>query len=234
MPSKKRAFKSSKELTEPRAMVIVALIGAIPALITGFVTWQVGKPKRVLAESSPNITDAEKRLDDSLRAPSGYQKRIYSNLGFGFIAPKAWQVEDFATRFGVADIDVIQRYTDEKAVIGVEYKLIPVQPNYVNDHATEVRNQTDVWEKIDPNIKVDDATISGFPAKRFAYTQPTGKRIGEIRRYWVRIVPEVKLQILCFTYMDAPDRNEYWSGAERIVDSTIIDRELLEQRRGIK
>ena len=142
IPAKVATPKSSRrELTEPRAMVLVALIGIIPALITGFITWQAGKPKRDVSQAAAEISDAAKRLDDSLRAPSGFQKKVFPNLGFGFIAPNAWKVEDYTTRFGVADIDVVQRYTDEKGVIGVEYKLMPVQPNYVNDHAQEVANQ---------------------------------------------------------------------------------------------
>ena len=226
MPPPKRS-----KLTEPQAMVLVALIGIVPALITGFVTWKVSKPSTKEMKEVVQVTDAERRLDDSLRATSGYQKRIYPQFGFGFIAPKAWQVEDYAARFGVADIDVIQRYTDEKAAIGVEFKLIPVQPNYVNDVVAEVGNQADVWRKIDPNLQIMDTTVSGFPAKRFDFTQATGKRRGQIRAYWIRIVPEVKLQIFCFTYTDEPDRDMFWKQAERIVESTIVDRELLERRR---
>ncbi len=224
-------MSDSSKLTEPWAMVIVAVISIVPAFITGVVTWQVGKPNRDISQVAVDISDAAKRLDDSLRASSGYHKKVYASLGFGFIAPKAWLVEDYATRFGVADIDVVQRYTDEKSVIGVEYRLIPVQPNYVNDHVQEIQNQIDVWKKIDPNLQIADSTVSGFPAKRFDYNQPTGKRVGMIRRYWVRIVPEIKLQILCFTYTDAPDRDAFWKAAEKIVESTVIDRELLEQRR---
>ena len=212
-------------------MILVAVIGIVPALITGFVTWHIGKPTTKTLATVTQITDAGRRLEDALRASSGYQKKIYPQLGFGFIAPKAWQVEDYATRFGVADIDVIQRYTDTKAAIGVKFKLMPVQPNYVNDLVTETANQSDVWRHIDPDLRVSDATISGFQAKRFDYSQSTGARRGQVCAYWIRIVPEVKLQILCFTYTDEPDKEAFWKEVERVVGSTIIDRELLERRR---
>ncbi len=224
----------SKVLTQPKAMIIVALIGLIPAIITGLITWNAGKPKREMSREAVAVSAAAARLDDSLRAPSGFQKKIYPNLGFGFIAPKAWQVEDYTTRFGIADIDVVQRYTEAKAVIGVGYNLVPVQPNYVNDINQEISNQSHVWEKIDPGLQVVDDTIAGFPAKRFDYTQKTGKRVGQIRTYWVRILPEVKLQIACFTYTDEPDQEQFWKDAQRVVESTQVDRELLELRRKLE
>lgn len=224
-------FARQSKLSEPQAMVLVALIGVVTTVISGFVTWQVSRPTNKEVKRAVALTDAEKRLDDALRAPSGKQKKIYPKLGFGFIAPSAWIVEDYAAKFGVSDIDVVQRYTAQKAAIGVEFKLMPVQPNYVNDIQAEVRNQADVWKKDDPNLQISETTVSGFPAKQFDFTKATGERRGKIRAYWVRIVPEVKLQIFCFTYTDEPDREAFWSEAERLVESTVVDRELLEQRR---
>jgi hypothetical protein len=54
----------------------------------------------------------------------------------------------------------------------------------INDIKAEIDNQRHVWEKIDPNVSIEDTTINGEPAKVWKYNQPTGKRIGDIRWYW--------------------------------------------------
>jgi hypothetical protein len=157
----------------------------------------------------------------------GFRRHVYPHLAFGFLAPSSWQVEDQATPYGVPDIDVIQRYTDQKAAIGVEFRLIPVQPNYINDFEAEVRNQGDVLRKIDPNLEVADSTIAGIPAKSFRYSQKTGLRTGKIDRTWIRVAPEVKLQVVSFTYTDEPDRDAFHDEVRRIKESIVVDQDLL-------
>ena len=222
-----------RNLTDAQATIIAAAIAILPAVVTGLVTGYVtctGSVAKIKEEIGLDDR-VRQRIVSSLPTQAGLRKSAYSDFGFGFSSPSGWTVEDYATRFGVADIDVVQRYTDQKGAIGVEFKFIPVQPNYVNDFEAEVRNQSDVWQRIDPNLAVSDTTIAGIPAKRFEFKQATGKRMGDVQFHWVRLVPEVKLQILCFTYTDEPDRDAYWQEARRIVDSVIIDQQVIDEKR---
>ncbi|QLH51080.1 MAG: hypothetical protein HWD57_15725 [Candidatus Accumulibacter cognatus] len=224
---------SWRDLSSAQAAVIAAALAVVPALITGittsYVTFQssITKAKEeVLGER-----DIRERLAKQLPIRPGYAKHVYPQYGIGFIAPTAWIKDDAPVHYGIPDIDIVQRYTDQKAAIGVEFKLTQVQSNYVNDIVAEVRNQKDVWEKNDPKITVTDATLNGREAKLFHYTHSTGKRIGERRVYWVRLVPEIKLQLQGFTYTDEPDREEFWREFDRIVESTVIDQELIDRKR---
>jgi hypothetical protein len=170
---------------------------------------------------------ANERLRVQLPERPGYRSHVYPRFGFGFLAPRSWQIEDSAAAYNVPDIDIVQRYTEEKAAIGVEFRLIPVQPNYINDVEAEIENQADVLRAIDSELRVADTTVSGVPAKSFRYRQRTGQRIGDINRIWLRLVPEVKLQVLSFTYADEPDRVDFADEVRRITESIVIDQELL-------
>lgn len=205
--------------TSRRRFAIVILCVVAVAVVS--IAYVVANPKKTRYEL------ANDRLHSQLPGRPGFKPYVYSQFGFGFLAPSSWQVEDQATPYGVPDIDIIQRYTDQKAAIGVELRLIPVQPNYINDFNAEVRNQADVFRNIDSGLEVIDTTIAGIPAKSFRYEQRTGKRIGEIERTWLRLAPEVKLQVLSFTYTDEPDRIVFLDEVRRIKDSIVVDQDRL-------
>lgn len=149
--------RTRKRLYSAMAIVVALAVGAI--------AYVLANPQKTGLEL------ASDRLYSRLPERPGFRPRVYSQFGFGFLAPNAWQVEDMATPYGVPDIDVIQRYTEAKAAIGLEFRLIPVQPNYINDFVAEVNNQADVFRAIDPELKVVDTTIAGIPAKSFKYKQ---------------------------------------------------------------
>lgn len=224
---------SWRDLSTAQAAVIAAALTVIPALITGITTSYVIYKSSIASAKEEILGEREvrERIAKQLPIRTGYLKHVYPQYGVGFIAPTAWVKDDVPVHFGIPDIDIVQRYTDQKAAIGVEFKLAQVQINYVNDIVAEERNQKDVWEKNDPNIKVSDATINGRAAKMFNYTHSTGKRFGERRIYWVRLVPEIKLQIQGFTYTDEPDKQEFWKEFDKIVESVVIDQELIDRKR---
>jgi hypothetical protein len=78
---------------------------------------------------------------------------------------------------------------------------------------------------IDPNLRVGDITINAQPAKTFMYNQPTGKRIGDIHVYWLRLAPEV----LGFVYTDSADRTDFWREFDSIVESIVFDKQTPEK-----
>lgn len=215
-------FEQKVVRTRFNAIKIISLLAVIAmGLITYFAMTVPDTPYDLARER------LEKRIVDK----PGSKAKIYQQFGFGFIYPAAWIIEDGSAPYGVPDIDIIQRYTDQKAAIGLELRLMPIQPNYIQDVKAEVNNQADVLRKIDPDLIVDDFTVDGIPAKRFRYIQGTGKRKGQITRIWVRLVPEVKLQIISFTYNDEPDKEDFHTEVRRIIDSIVIDKRLLFQIR---
>src|SRR5262249_6979573 len=152
----------------------------------------------------------------------GYVRYVYPNLGLGLQTPAQWTVEDFAATFAGGEFDIVKRYEDTKGIVGMKFRYRSVQKNYINDINAEIKNHRDVLEKIDPNVKIEDTTINGKPAKLWRYNQPTGKRIGDIRWYWLRLIPEVKLEIICFVYQDSKDHDEFWQEVDNIINSLVI------------
>ena len=159
----------------------------------------------------------------------GYTRHVYANLGLGMLAPSAWTTEDFAARFAGGEFDLVKRYEDTKGIVGIKFRYRSIQKNYINDINAELDNQKDVWVKIDPNVSLEDTTINGKPAKVWKYKQSTGKRFGDIRWYWVRLIPEVKLEIICFVYTDSHDREEFWREVDDIIGSLVIDEGVVGQ-----
>lgn len=77
----------------------------------------------------------------------------------------------------------------------MNFGLRPVQPNYVNNITAQIENQRETFEKSFPGTKVKDITISGLAGKLFMYEVPTGKLKMLVHLYWIRVVPDVQLQI---------------------------------------
>ena len=173
---------------------------------------------------------ANNRIRARFSAPPGFVTHSYPSLCLGLISPDAWSSEDAAVRFGGGDADLIKRYEDTKGTVGMKLRLRNVQKNYINDINSEVSNQLDVWKHLDPTATVADTTVAGMPAKVFQYKQKTGLRVGDIRVYWLRIAPQVKLDILSFVYDDAPDKIEFWKEVDAMVSSILIDDQGIKER----
>lgn len=217
--------KSWKELTAAQAAVLAAIVAIVPAGISGVVSGVVSYRSSVAAlkqELDP-ISQAQKRISAQLPGSTGYTKHVYPNLGLGLLAPSSWTTEDFAARFAGGEFDLVKRYEDTKGIVGIKFRYRGIQKNYINDINAELNNQKEVWIKIDPKLSLEDTAINGKPAKVWKYTQSTGKRHGDIRWYWVRLIPEVKLEIICFVYTDSHDREEFWREVDDVIASLVID-----------
>jgi hypothetical protein len=44
----------------------------------------------------------------------------------------------------------------------------------------------------------------------------------DVRMYWIRVVPEVQLQIFAAEYTDAGDKDQFWREADQVVSSIVI------------
>jgi hypothetical protein len=215
-----------KELSDAQAVVIAALIALCPPIISGGIA-AITTINFIKRDLDP-IEQARLRLLDALPSRPGFSKHVYPAFGFGFLTPASWAIEDAATRFGGGEVDCVKRYEDTKGIVGVKFRMRTVQNNYINHIADEIQNQIDVWKKIDPNLTMGDITINAQEAKSFFYNQPTGKRIGDIRVYWLRLASNVKLEILGFVYTDSSDLAEFRHEFDSIVDSMVFDKQTLE------
>lgn len=227
--------KTWKEMTAAQAAVIAALIAVVPASVTGIVSGFVSYKNSVAAikEELDPISQVRDRISSQIPKRTGYTRYVYPNLGLGLSTPAQWTTEDFAAKFAGGEFDIVKRYEDTKGIVGMKFRYRSVQKNYINDINAELDNQRHVWEKIDPEVSLEDTTINGKPAKLWKYNQPTGKRIGDIRWYWVRLIPEVKLEIICFIYTDSTDRDEFWEEVDDIINSLVIDEAHIGYRKSL-
>jgi hypothetical protein len=137
-------------------------------------------------------------------------------------APVSWTTEDSPARLAGGEFNLISRYEDTKGAIGMNFRLRPVQPNYINNITAQIENQRETFEKSFPGSTVADTTISGRSGKVLSYEIPTGKRKMLVRLYWIRLVADVQLQIQCAQYTDAADFIEFWRDVDQVVSSIII------------
>lgn len=222
-------------MSAAQAAILAALIAIVPSAVTGVISGVVSYKSSVAAikeELDPSAL-AKSRIIAQLPNRSGFARYVYPNLGLGLQTPAQWTTEDFAAKFAGGEFDVVKRYEDTKGIVGMKFRYRSVQKNYINDINAEINNQKHVWEKIDPKLSIEDTTINGKPAKVWKFHQRTGKRIGDIRWYWVRLIPEVKLEIICFIYTDSHDREEFWDEVDDIINSLVIDEIHISQRKAL-
>ena len=205
-----------QSLTAPQATLIAALLGAVPAVISGVVAYQA-------ATSTKRVPGGvESSIRETLPSKVGFSPRVYPRIGLGFIAPDGWVVDDAAVRLGGGEIDVVKRYEVTKAAVGVKFRIRSVQPNYVEHHETEVQNELDPLLKVDPDASAQEVMLGGRPATQIRYKKPTGNLVGDVRYYWIRLDPRVKLEILCFVYTTSEDRDEFWKEVDVILSSVVV------------
>jgi hypothetical protein len=204
-----------RRLTPAQATLLAALIGVVPAAITGVVAYQ--------AASGPSARSLQGNLKSKLSPRTGFTAKIYPRLGLAFMSPDGWAVDDAAVSLGGGEIDIVKRYETTRAAIGVKFRVRSVQPNYVDHHDVEIQNELDPLLKIDPTASATEVIIGGrVPATFIQYKKPTGQLVGDVRYWWIRLDPRVKLEIYSFVYTTSPDRDEFWKEVNEILSSVVV------------
>lgn len=200
--------------------IVLALIAIIPACLTAVLGYLQGSKSADVYEAKSEL--ASKRISFSNSKNPNFKELIYLNYGMSLIAPVSWTAEDSPARLAGGEFNLVSRYEDTRGAVGMNFRLRPVQPNYINNIAAQIENQREAFEKSFPETKVEDITISGLAGKLFTYEVPTGKRKMLVRLYWIRVVPDVQLQIQCAQYTDAADFIEFWRDVDRVMSSIVL------------
>jgi hypothetical protein len=69
-----------------------------------------------------------KRLSFARSVNPNFKELIYPNYGMSLLAPLAWTTEDGPARLAGGEFNLISRYEDTRAAIGINFRLRPVQP----------------------------------------------------------------------------------------------------------
>jgi hypothetical protein len=157
-----------------RKEVAVALIGIIPACLTAILGYMTGASNTDANRARSEL--AEKRLRFAQSTNPNFKELEYPNYGISLRAPRSWTVEDGPARLAGGEFNLVSRYEDTRGAIGINFRLRPVQPNYVNDLAAQIENQRETFETNYGVVAVSDVAISGISGKLFEYQVPTGKR----------------------------------------------------------
>lgn len=75
------------------------------------------------SRSTAVMLEADRRLAVRLAAQSGFERHTYPVLGLGLLTPAAWSVEDAAAKFAGGEVDLVKRYEDTKAIVGVKLRI---------------------------------------------------------------------------------------------------------------
>jgi hypothetical protein len=200
--------------------VIIALIGIIPAVLTAVLGYMQG-----INSTEVNVTNSElvdKRISFQRSMNPGFKELVYPNYGLSLLTPVSWLAEDSPAVLAGGEFNLVSRYEDTQGAIGMNFRLRPVQPNYINNLAKQIENQLITFERNYPGATVEDVSISGLAGKMFKYEIPTGKRKMLVKLYWIRLVPDVQLQILCAQYTDAEDFDQFWRETDQVMSSIVI------------
>jgi hypothetical protein len=204
-----------RSLSSAHATLLAALIGAIPATLTGLIAYRAALPA-----SGRTFKSA---LEGRLSPKAGFSARVYPRLGLAFMAPDSWIVDDAAVPLGGGEIDVVKRYETSKAAVGIKFRIRSVQGNYVSHHDAEIQNELDPLLKVDPGASAAEVLIGGRQAATMIqYKKPTGLLFGDVRYWWIRLDPRVKLEIYGFIYTSSPDRVEFWSEVDDILSTLVV------------
>lgn len=200
--------------------VLIALIAIVPATLTAVLGFFQGTRATDANEARTEL--ASKRIAFAHSRNPNFKELVYPNYGMSLTAPVSWTAEDSPARLAGGEFNLIARYEDTRGAIGMNFRLRPVQPNYVNNLATQIENQRITFEKNYPGSTVTDYAISGLAGKLFTYEVPTGKRKMLVRLYWIRVAPDIQLQIQCAQYTDAADATEFWRDVDQVMSSIVI------------
>lgn len=200
--------------------IIIAIVGIVPATLAAIFGYIQGSKSTDLNVAKTELK--HKKLEFRRSVNPGFKELIYPNYGISLTVPVSWTIEDSPAILAGGEFNLIRRYEDTSGAIGMNFRLRPVQPNYINNISDQIKNQIITLEKNFPESNVDDITITGLPGKLFTYKIKTGKRIMLVRLYWIRLVPDVQFQIQCAQYTNAADFDTFWREVDQIVSSIVI------------
>ncbi|MBI2745237.1 MAG: hypothetical protein HYX45_06595 [Burkholderiales bacterium] len=200
--------------------IVLALIAIVPACLTAVFGYLQGSKTTEAYETKSELTS--KRISFGYSKNPNFKELVYPNYGMSLLAPVSWTAEDSPARLAGGEFNLVSRYEDTRGAVGMNFRLRPVQPNYVNNISAQIENQLVTFERNYPGSKVEDVAISGLAGKLFTYEVPTGKRKMLVKLYWIRVVPDVQLQIQCAQYTDAVDAEEFWRDVDRVISSIVL------------
>lgn len=200
--------------------ILIALIAIIPACLTAILGYMQGYKSTDFQMAKSELT--EKRVSFQRSSNPNFKELIYPNYGISLMAPVSWTAEDSPAVLAGGEFNLISRYEDTRGAVGMNFRLRPVQPNYINNISAQIENQRLTFERNFPGTTVEDITLSGLAGKLFIYTVKTGKREMKVRLYWIRLIPDVQLQIQVAQYSDAADYEEFWKQVDQILSSIVI------------
>ncbi|MEM1113868.1 MAG: hypothetical protein AAGI11_18285 [Pseudomonadota bacterium] len=165
--------------------VIIALIGIVPAVLTAVFGYMQGINSTEVNTTKSELVD--KRISFQRSINPGFKELVYPNYGLSLLTPVSWLAEDSPAVLAGGEFNLVSRYEDTQGAIGMNFRLRPVQPNYINNLAKQIENQLITFERNYPGATVEDVSISGLAGKMFNYEIPTGKRKMLVKLYWIRL-----------------------------------------------
>lgn len=210
------------------ANATIAAIGVLPAIFTAYVGYNQGTKSTPQEITQTELDKKTFNLEDDLDAK--FSRLDYPNYGISLSIPSSWQVEDGPALMAGGEFSVIKRYDEGKASIGLNFRLRPIQNNYIDHPEAQLRNQLAVYKKTYKSVSLDKTNISGIPANIFKFIAPAGGKSMDVRTYWVKLTPNAFLHITSAQYTDARDKDEFWEESDRIISSLVIATESWNDR----
>ncbi|TGL31308.1 hypothetical protein EHQ52_15330 [Leptospira koniambonensis] len=225
------SFKSYfNSLTMPQASLLGAILVFFTSIFTAVPTYFITKETYQV----PTDQEIADKFKEQINVQEGFRKYAYPNMGISFITPDDWRVEDAAATFGGGELYLIKKYDQDNAAIGIRLVIRSVQSRYLNAPEIEMNNQLEVWRKSDKNAGKKDVIISGNYGYLFSYNQPLGgKTLVNVRVYWVRLIPKVKLEIWAHAYSNDLEKDSFWREVDGIVNSVQTIDELIYKKKKI-
>jgi hypothetical protein len=168
----------------------------------------------------------EKRISAALPSWAGFEEKIYSDVGLGFLVPEHWKTNDAVQRVGGGEIFLV-RDSDPRtgrAIQGLTLKFENVRPVYRNDEKKEVDNQLKILQRYDLKAQVKDCSIASYNAKEFYYTYTVGGMNVPVKFICVRLMPHVSLQIGVVSELKKVERYAFDEDVRKILDSIVLDK----------
>src|SRR5579863_2122047 len=205
-----------KRLTAPQATVAAALLALVPSASTAGVALftTLLSPQRVL----------DHRLRDRLPHRSNATARVYTQLALALNVPDTWSTTDAAAFLGGGQVELVKRYDANQAGIGVLLRVSSVPQPLDTDPQREINNHLAVLRQQDPAARATVASVAGKTGTLYSYIKPMGaNKLGNIKEYIVRLVPEVELNIVSLCFSDDTDKDECIREADDVVSSIVVD-----------
>lgn len=138
--------------------IIIAIVGIVPATLAAIFGYMQG-----VRSTDLNLAKTElkhRKLDFRRSVNPGFKELTYPNYGISLTVPVAWTIEDSPAVLAGGEFNLISRYEDTQGAIGMNFRLRPVQPNYINNISDQINNQIVTLEKNFPDSNVSDITIT--------------------------------------------------------------------------